>query len=101
MSLSGDFLAILDRVDRKVIHVVDLASGKPLDQTIQHTSEIVEIYLNQYGNPHHRKVAFIDKNNDLYLSYIHKPKLAKLASMINSAMWNDKVSIPLRTVIIY
>jgi hypothetical protein len=63
VSLSNDFLAILDRVDRRgilffccneeylVIHFVDLATGKPLEVQIKNPIDIVEICINQYSFP--------------------------------------------------
>jgi hypothetical protein len=52
------------------------------------------LYINQYGSSgSHRKVAIIDKNQDLYISPVHKPQLVKVASMVSSAMWNDKTDM--------
>ena len=93
ISMSNDFLAILDRIDRKIIHVVETSSGKASETTIQHTQEIIEVFINQYGHSSQRKVAFIDKNHDLYLSPILKPKPTKIASMVNSALWSDKTDM--------
>lgn len=73
-----------------MIHIVDLATGKALENTIAHSTEIVEVAINQYGLPTQRKIAFIDKNQDLYISYVQKQRTEKIGSIVNSAMWNDK-----------
>ncbi|PRP82583.1 hypothetical protein PROFUN_04888 [Planoprotostelium fungivorum] len=92
MSLSNDYLAILERSDRKSIHILDLATGKATEP-IRHSCEINEIFMNQYGGAPHRKVGFIDKNHDLYIAQVLKAAPVKLASMVNSAMWNDKTDM--------
>lgn len=76
-----------------MIYFVDLSNGKQLDTKIQHSTDILEICVNQHGLPTQRKIIFIDKNHDLYISPIHKPKLIKLASMVQSAMWNDRTDM--------
>jgi intraflagellar transport protein 80 len=76
-----------------VVHIVDVSSGKPLEATITHSQEIVELYINQVGQGSQRKIAFIDKNHDLHLSPIHKPRVIKLAAMVNSALWSDKTDM--------
>ena len=74
-----------------MIHFVDLATGKPLDYQIKHPLDILEICINQYSFSIHRKIAFIDKNHDLYIAPLNnKRKPTKMASMVNSAKWNDK-----------
>ncbi len=105
ISLSNDFLAILERADRKgsklilplsnciVINIVDTTNGKPFETTISHSQEIVELYISQCGKSNERKVAFVDKNHDLYISPIHKPRITKLAAMVNSALWSDKTDM--------
>jgi intraflagellar transport protein 80 len=72
---------------------VEVNSGKPSETKVEHTQEIMEVYINQYGPSTQRKVAFIDKNHDLYLSSIHKPRPTKIASMVNSALWSDKTDM--------
>eukprot|EP01116_Phalansterium_solitarium_P006633 TRINITY_DN1896_c0_g1_i2.p1 TRINITY_DN1896_c0_g1~~TRINITY_DN1896_c0_g1_i2.p1 ORF type:complete len:595 (+),score=216.05 TRINITY_DN1896_c0_g1_i2:153-1937(+) len=90
VSLSNDYIAILDRTDRKVINVVEISTGKTLPNQISHTVEILEIFVNQCGAANQRKVALIDKNHDLWICPIHKPRMMKVATMVSSVMWNDR-----------
>ena len=62
-----------------VSHVGD---GKPL----QHSVEVMEIALDQFGSPNDRRLALIDKNRDLFLAgvrlYGSQRKFVKLATMV-------------------
>ena len=51
------------------IRLFDTATGKPLGdgKPFQHKNEILQIALDQQGNPNERRLAFIDKNYDLFL----------------------------------
>lgn len=56
-------------------------------------NEIVELALDQAGTANERKLAFIDKNRDLYLTNVRtiglQRKINKLGSNISSFVWND------------
>ena len=62
-----------------ISHVGD---GKPL----QHSVEVMEIALDQFGSPNDRRLALIDKNRDLFLAgvrlYGSQRKFVKLATMV-------------------
>jgi intraflagellar transport protein 80 len=90
IALSKDYVAILDPVDRKVVHLMEVATGKKLDNLIKHSTDISEICINQYGSGAHRKVAFIDKNKDLWVSSVQKSRITKVSTMVSSVLWNDK-----------
>jgi intraflagellar transport protein 80 len=92
VSLSREYLAMLDRTDRRLVHIVDVTSGRVLENAaIKHSVDIVALSLSQFGNAVQRKIAFIDKNQDLWICAVNRGRAPKkVASMVNSAMWNDK-----------
>ncbi|XP_062242738.1 intraflagellar transport protein 80 homolog [Platichthys flesus] len=99
VSLSNDTIAIRDQSDEKIVFLFDALSGKPLDdgKPLSHKLEVVEIALNQCGPSAERKIAFIDKNRDLYLTPVRhlgrEPKICKIGSMVHSMAWNDTASL--------
>lgn len=66
-----------------------MSNGKSLNQTIDHTIEIIELALNQTDNSRDRKLCFIDNNKDLYLTNVNSVKLVKLMGMADCFAWND------------
>jgi hypothetical protein len=84
ISLSSDVLALIDPTDPKNIRVFDIVSGKPSTVTITHTTEIVEMELNQIEMSSERKMCFIDNNRDMFLTMVHKPDVLKIASIVDS-----------------
>ena len=46
ISLSSDVIAILDTSNAKIIRIFDIMSGKPLQKTIEHNCDIIEMDLN-------------------------------------------------------
>lgn len=63
-------------------------SGK-LTNSIDHSTEILEMDLNQVEMSSERKMGFIDSNRDLFLSMVHKPEVHKICNMVDSFAWND------------
>ncbi len=91
ITLSKDYVGIIDQLDRKNIHVMEISnSTRKSEVVIQHTTDVLEVYLNQFGNSSQRKIAFVDKNRDLWVTNINKIKLVKLSTMVNSVKWNDR-----------
>uniref|UniRef100_A0A1A8F3D9 Intraflagellar transport 80 homolog n=2 Tax=Nothobranchius korthausae TaxID=1143690 RepID=A0A1A8F3D9_9TELE len=99
VSLSNDTVAIRDQNEEKVILFFDIVSGKSVGdgKPVTHKLEVVEIALDQCGPSSERKIAFIDKNRDLYLTSVHhlrkEPKVCKIGSMVHSMAWNDSANI--------
>lgn len=93
VSLSSDYVAIVDRSDSKSIHVIELPSGKPSVVELTHSLDIAEISLNHSGASNERKIAVIDRNQDLLITPIHKKMFTKLASMVTSAIWSDSTDM--------
>jgi len=73
LSLSSDVLAVIDPSNPKSIKVFDIQSGKATNAPIEHTTEILEMDLNQVEMASERKMCFIDSNRDLFISMVHKP----------------------------
>jgi intraflagellar transport protein 80 len=95
VSVSNDVVAIVDKGEGKSqgVRFFDANSGKQLGQVLEHTMEIMEIELNQFGNYSDRKLAFIDRNGDLYITNVNKHNPYKLATMVDSLKWNDQTDM--------
>ncbi|CAN8190385.1 unnamed protein product [Coccothraustes coccothraustes] len=99
VSLSSDTLAVRDKADEKVIYIFEALSGKPLGdgKPLTHKTEIVEIALDQKGLTSERKIAFIDKNRDLFITSVKRfgkeQKIVKIGTMVQSLAWNDSCNI--------
>nr|XP_020647435.1 intraflagellar transport protein 80 homolog isoform X3 [Pogona vitticeps]XP_020647437.1 intraflagellar transport protein 80 homolog isoform X4 [Pogona vitticeps] len=99
ISLSNDTLAVRDKSDEKVIYLFDPLSGKPLGdgKPLSHKTEIMEIALDQKGLTNERKIAFIDKNRDLYITSVKRfgkeQKIIKIGTMVHTVAWNDTCNI--------
>ena len=111
ISLSTDTLAIRDQVDEKTVHLFDAASGKALNdgKPFQHRLEIAEIALDQVGLQTHRKLAYVDKNRDLFLTNLSfrsssksiKQAPGKLGSMVLSLKWNTESNMLTALQVLY
>jgi intraflagellar transport protein 80 len=102
VSLSTDTIAVRDQTDEKSVHLFDSSSGKPLNdgRPFTHRLEVSELALDQVGLHNQRKLAFVDKNRDLFVTGISfrsgsggKPNQqapGKLGSMVQSVRWNTE-----------
>jgi intraflagellar transport protein 80 len=96
ISLSKDFVAVIDRSDSRLARLFDIATGRALQHPVKHMMEIVELSLCNYGQGSDRKIAIIDRNRDLYVSTVSatsKPDLVKLQTQVDSVCWNDKSDV--------
>ncbi|PKU37154.1 hypothetical protein llap_12543 [Limosa lapponica baueri] len=81
------------------IYIFEALSGKPLGdgKPLTHKTEIVEIALDQKGLTSERKIAFIDKNRDLYITSVKRfgkeQKIVKIGTMVQTLAWNDTSNI--------
>ena len=89
ISVSSDVLALLDTQNPKIVRIFDIVSGKPSTVQIEHSTEIVEMDLNQVNMASERKMCFIDCNRDMFLTMVHKPEIIKIATIVDSFQWND------------
>jgi intraflagellar transport protein 80 len=63
VALSDDSLAVRDHRDDKIIHIVDVQSGKELGKPLQHTIGVAQLALEQGAAAAlSRHLAFVDKN---------------------------------------
>ena len=74
----------------KVVRLFDITSGKPQTQQIDHSTDIVEMKLNQIDMSSERKMCFVDSNRDMFLTLVHKPEIHKICNMVDSFCWNDQ-----------
>ena len=91
IGLSRDTVAVRDPIDPKKVLFYDAINGKAHgDLTVTHHMEVQDITLSQYGAQSERKLAFIDKNRDLFLISVHKNLgTQKIGTMVADARWND------------
>lgn len=91
LAISNDAAAFIDRSSPKLVRFLDPLSAKPACKDFAHALDIDEVHLSQMGHAYERKFAFVDRNRDLYLSTVSdKPDPVKLATMVDSARWNDE-----------
>lgn len=93
VSLSADCLAVIDKANPNLTHILDIQTGKPLSDPVKHEVEIVEVALSQTGLVSDRKLLFIDRNRDLFLATVHRPSNVKLGPMVDTAMWSDTTDV--------
>mmetsp|Transcript_10377 Transcript_10377/g.19632 ORF Transcript_10377/g.19632 Transcript_10377/m.19632 type:complete len:756 (+) Transcript_10377:193-2460(+) len=93
ISLSNDTMAVIDRSDSKAVRFFDSATGKQIGEPVTHNLEICELALNLAGANTERKLVFIDRNRDLYITPILKPQLVKMATMCDSAVWSESTDM--------
>lgn len=89
ISLSNDVLAIIDPMQSKIVRLFDIVSGKPSTSQIEHSTDIIEMKLNQIEMSSERKMCFVDNNRDMFLTLVHKPEIHKICNMVDSFCWND------------
>ena len=77
-------MAVIDPTNSKLVRLFDIISGKPSTVQIEHSTEIVEMDLNQVDMSSERKMCFIDSNRDMFLTMVHKPDIMKIASIVDS-----------------
>jgi len=118
VSVSNELLALIDRSNPTMIHVLDALTGKPLmvgagsgvasvgvgssgPLLVKHEIEVMEVGLSRASSSGsiantgtERKLFFIDRNRDLWLYNLSQPSSAvKLATMVSSAMWHTSLDI--------
>lgn len=91
LSVSADTVAVRNPTDFKRILFFDASTGKAIDEAaVMHHVDIISVHLSQPGDFSDRKVAFVDRNQDLYFSAIHrKLGVQKISTMATSVCWHD------------
>lgn len=82
-------MAVIDPQNPKLVKIFDIQSGKVTNTQIDHSTEIIEMDLNQVEMGSERKMCFIDSNRDMFLSMLIKPQAIKICNMVDSFSWND------------
>ena len=99
IALCDDAVAILDQSDLKTVRLFETETGRAYSTNVTHALEIVSISLSQSslgkGGAADRKLAFIDRNRDLYLAPIAnaQQRPVKLAGQVDTAVWNDESDV--------
>ena len=79
-------MAVIDPSKPNTVKVFDIMSGKVTDSQIEHSTEIIQMDLNQVAMSSERKIAFVDSNKDLLISQIIRTKEPpiKISNMVDS-----------------
>ncbi|CAH0556703.1 unnamed protein product [Brassicogethes aeneus] len=97
ISLSPDTLVVRDIGDHKIAHIIDLAnrSANESPGLIQHTQQIIQLALDQWGPPTTRNLALLDKTKDLYIIHVRSSSKAfsKLGRKIDTFQWNSEENL--------
>lgn len=93
VSVAGDTAALVLPAAPSSIHVVDSSTGRTLGAPIKTGHEVAEIHLSRAGATSERKVAWIDKNRELWLSPVYPSAPVKLGSMVSSVAWHDSTDM--------
>jgi len=89
VALADDAVAIVESAGRSKVRLFDVPRGRPLGRDIEHTTEILEVRLNCAGTLEDRRVAFRDRNKDLFLApAAGTGATVKLATMVDSLAWH-------------
>ncbi|KAG8035853.1 hypothetical protein G9C98_002979 [Cotesia typhae] len=92
IALCSDTLVLRDQANEKLLHILELSSNKPVNETHPHlhTCNVNEIAINRIGGAHDRQLAFIDVTRDLFLITIRSTgfgRICKIAAMAQSISW--------------
>ena len=93
LCVTNDTLAVIDVMEPKCIHLLDPLTSRSLSDSIQHSTNIIEIALNESITSNVRKIAFIDSNKDLFISKVHNQSVFKLQTIVDSVAWHPDCDI--------
>eukprot|EP01083_Nonionella_stella_P059430 155478_1 len=89
---TSDTLSVIDGNNPKCIHLIDPFTSQTLSQSIQHSTNIIQISLNISTTSNARKLAFIDCNKDLFIikPHHHATYAApfKLKTIVDCVAWH-------------
>jgi len=93
ITVNSDILAVVNYT-QKGICFLDPYSADPIADPFSHTTEITNILIAQNNSQNDDTlIAFIDRNQDLYIMSILKKKPRKLATMVTSCGWHETFPI--------
>ncbi|CAG9859174.1 unnamed protein product [Phyllotreta striolata] len=97
VALSSDTLVVRDAGDPKLIHIIDLSNNRTSSEPtqFQHNTPIIQLSMDQWGDPASRNLAILDRTRDLFLINIRSPNktINKLGRKIDSFKWNATENI--------
>lgn len=99
ISLSSDTLVVRDAGDPKIVYIIDLISSRSAGgdntQKVEHTMNISQISLDQWGPATNRNMAVLDKAKDLYIVSVKATNktFCKLGRKIESYQWNTEENL--------
>jgi intraflagellar transport protein 80 len=84
--------------------LICVAQGKLMQQSLNHTLDVIEVGISQFGPALERKIYVLDRNHDLYVASANVTKtpnpsgqnsnpLIKIASMVDCALWHDSTEM--------
>lgn len=90
LSISPDTVALRNPANAKNILFFEATNGKPIESAnIMHNMDVIFLALSQPGNSAQRKVAYIDRNRDMFLAIVrHNESRQKISSMVSSVLWH-------------
>lgn len=90
LSISPDTVALRNPANAKNILFFEATNGKPIDDaSIVHHLDVLSVSLSQPGTLFQRKVAYVDRNRDMFLAIVrHKESRQKISSMVSSVLWH-------------
>jgi intraflagellar transport protein 80 len=97
-SLSSSILSSVPH-SSLVVHFFNSSNGKEIGDghVFKHHCEVMEVALNQKGQPEDRQLAYMDKNYDLYLLPVRNAhtgwNIVHIGSMVTTMAWNDEANI--------
>lgn len=91
LAISPDTAAVRNPVNPRNLLFFDSNSGKPIEEaTITHNLDVISLTLSQPGSAFQRKVAFVDRNRDMFLAVVHQSQSKqKISTMVSSLLWHD------------
>lgn len=92
LELSYESLFVIDPANSKLIKILDPLNGK-VSFKFTHQNEILEIQSNNINQANQRKILIFDSNKDLYIYFVIKNIVKKIASMVYSFKWHEKLDI--------
>ena len=92
LELSYESLFVIDPANSKLVKILDPFNGKVLSK-FTHQNEILEIQSNNLNEANQRKILIFDSNKDLYIYFVFKNIVKKIASMVYSFKWHEKLDI--------
>uniref|UniRef100_A0A0N5A873 Intraflagellar transport protein 80 homolog n=1 Tax=Syphacia muris TaxID=451379 RepID=A0A0N5A873_9BILA len=97
-ALSNDTVALRDRIDRSLLRFYETINGQNAgDGDFKHSTDIIEITLEQHKTCMEQHLAFIDKTNSCYLlkisTYGRTERLRKLGTTIIAIRFNDSTNM--------